>query len=739
MADVFVSYARSDRARVAPLVAVIEAQGWSVWWDPEINAGQEFDRHIAAELKAAAAVLVVWTPVSVASRWVRGEAREGADRGILVPVRFERVVLPIDVRALHTTDFDDWGEDPDSPLAQEVLRALRATINREVASPPEPLAAPAASASAPARVATHVATHVAICVLPFANMSGDPEQAYFSDGITEDIITELSRWRMLAVRSRSASFRYRGAAVDMKQVARELNVRFIVEGSVRRMGARIRINAQLIDVETGSHIWGEKFDRDMTELFAVQDQLVQTIVSTLVGRVQQSDAQRARRNPSASLAAYECVLKGNALSWDDPDGLNEATRWFEKAIEIDPGYGHAHALLAAICWTKWQDDLGTSDATLQEGIVLAKRAVELDENESACFSSLGQGHLLRGSFDLAVQNLQRAVEINPNNQWSTADMGTILLAAGKTEEALTWLKRAREIDPYFDEPWYWRSVGRTYMVLKRYEEALAAFRTVQSRQYRISALMAGCYARLGDMDRARASAAECLLLKPDFCIERYMAKQPFKNPADAAVLAESMVLAGLPKRVSATPAKPGNVEPAWVEEVIRFWFEELGEAHWFAKSDAVDAQIRERFLALHEQLAAQDGLGVTAPRRVLAAIIVLDQFSRNMFRGDPRAYSADPIARRLSKAAVAEGFDTAMKNKERYFLYLPFEHSEHRADQALALLLIAQLGNAEWTRFAGDHKAIIDRFGRFPHRNAILNRSSTPDEIAYIKDSDMPF
>ena len=334
MADVFVSYARSDKARVAPLVAAIVAQGWSVWWDPEIDPGQEFDRLIAAELKAAAVVLVVWTPDSVTSRWVRGEARDGADRGILVPVRFEAASLPIDVRALHTTDLDDWGEDPRSPQLQEVLRAVGAIINRDRAPKP----AGAGSDPVPSAGATEPA-HIAICVLPFANLSGDPQQDYFSDGITEDIITELSRWRLLAVRSRSAAFRYRGVAVDMKQVARELDVRFIVEGSVRRMGARIRINAQLIDSESGSHIWAEKFDRDLAELFTVQDQVVQTIVSTLVGRVQASDCERVRRKPPTNLAAYECVLKGNALPWEDPNGAAEAARLFEKAIEIDPGYG----------------------------------------------------------------------------------------------------------------------------------------------------------------------------------------------------------------------------------------------------------------------------------------------------------------------------------------------------------------------------------------------------------------
>jgi TolB-like protein/tetratricopeptide (TPR) repeat protein len=391
-----------------------------------------------------------------------------------------------------------------------------------------------------------VPERVAICVLPFANMSGDPEQTYFSDGITEDVITELSRWRLLAVRSRSASFRYRGAAVDTQQVARELNVRFIVEGSLRRIGERVRISVQLIDNETGSHVWAEKFDRELTQLFAVQDQVVQTIVSTLVGRVWVSDVVRARRKPAASLAAYECVLKGNALAWDDPDGLAEARRLFEKAIEIDPGYGHAHALLASICCLEWQDDAGNSDAALQKAFTLAKRAVELDENESSCFSRLSWAHLLRRSYDLALQYAQRALEMNPNNQWIVADMGVTLIYLGQVDEALVWFKRAKEIDPYFNEPWYWRYVGLAYTILRRYREALAAFDHLTIHPYRVSAYMAGCYAWLEEIDRARASASACLALKQDFSIAHFMTKQPFKDPADAANLAESMRMAGLP-------------------------------------------------------------------------------------------------------------------------------------------------------------------------------------------------
>jgi TolB-like protein/tetratricopeptide (TPR) repeat protein len=540
MADIFVSYARSDKARVAPLVAAIEAQGWSVWWDPAINAGQEFDRQIAAELKIAAAVLVVWTPNSVGSRWVRGEAREGADRGILVPVRFEAAELPIDARALHTTDLDEWSRDHQSPQVLEVLRALRAIIARERVSHPVPASAPEP------KVAAGDAGRVSICVLPFANMSGDPAQEYFSDGITEDIITELSRWRLFSVRSRSASFRYRGPAVDMKQVARELNVRFVVEGSVRRMGERIRTTVQLIDAETGSHVWGEKFDRSLDEIFAVQDRVVQTIVSTLVGRVQVSDAERARRKPPASLAAYECVLKCNALPWDDPDGAAEAARLAAKAIELDPGYALAHSLLAALCYARWDNDASGSDAALDEAYAIAMRAVELDDGESSSHAILGHVCIRRRSFELAEQYGRRAVEINPNNQWNAADLGDILVHTGQPAEALTCFARAREIDPYFDQPWYWRSVGLAYMNMQRYADALSNLSHVRTRSYRHAALVAGCHAQLGDTNRAKAAVTECLSLKPDFSIGRFVRKISLKLDADAEQLASSLRVAGLP-------------------------------------------------------------------------------------------------------------------------------------------------------------------------------------------------
>ena len=185
--------------------------------------------------------------------------------------------------------------------------------------------------------------------------------------------------------------------------------------------------------------------------------------------------------------------------------------------------------------------------------------------------------------------------------------------------------------------------------------------------------------------------------------------------------------------MQATQTESENIEPEWVRDVLRFWFEELSVADWFKKDDNLDTRIRDRFMPLRERLMAQRGDGAVTPRAMLAVVIVLDQFSRNAFRGDARAYAADPIARAVARSAIEQGFDVALSAEERMFLYLPFEHSENAADQLFSVNLFKSLGNQEWTRYAIGHKAQIDRFGRFPHRNAILGRRSTPEEIAFLE------
>src|ERR1700688_3312802 len=177
-----------------------------------------------------------------------------------------------------------------------------------------------------------------------------------------------------------------------------------------------------------------------------------------------------------------------------------------------------------------------------------------------------------------------------------------------------------------------------------------------------------------------------------------------------------------------------SVTPPWVAQVLDFWFREVGEEFWFTASSDLDERIRRRFLAVHERIIESDASGLAGPRPLLAGVVVLDQFSRNMFRGTPRTLAADPVARRLAEQVIAIGLDVVMTHAERYFVYLPFEHSEDREHQALAVRLIEQLGNESWTRYARAHQLVIDRFGRFPHRNAILGRTSSPDELQFLKE-----
>jgi uncharacterized protein (DUF924 family) len=186
--------------------------------------------------------------------------------------------------------------------------------------------------------------------------------------------------------------------------------------------------------------------------------------------------------------------------------------------------------------------------------------------------------------------------------------------------------------------------------------------------------------------------------------------------------------------MSATASTTEISEPSWVGAVLQLWFQELSETQWFAKDAKLDARIREHFLTIHEQLTEDAASDISVPRATLAAVVVLDQFSRNMFRDDPRAFAADALARRIAAAAIEQGFDDGMSKEERLFLYMPFEHSEDGRDQARSLELMQSLDNESWTNSARLHKQIIDRFGRFPHRNAVLNRQSTTEEMAALND-----
>ena len=397
---------------------------------------------------------------------------------------------------------------------------------------------PSVAAAAPIRISDKPS----IAVLPFTNMSGDPEQEYFSDGITEDIITELSRFRSLFVIARNSTFQYKGKSVDVRRVARELGVHYIVEGSVRKMANRVRITAQLIDTASGNHLWSERYDRALEEIFAVQDEVLHSIVARLEGRLASSMAEQARRKPTAHLAAYDCVLQARQyLATYDTKAAEPLIR---RAIDLDPNYAQAYAYLAFASWIKFFFDLQLW--RLDEPLELTRKAVALDPDDALCHATLGQVCLHRREFDEAGLSLSRALALNPSSTDIIATHAHWLCRVGRHEESLASLDLVLQRDP-FPPSWYWEGRSITLFALKRYEEVIQSVKKQDRLFYWSYAYLAACYAYLGEMDKARTAAATVLQMQPDFTIRMLMLQEPFKNSADSEHEAEGLRKAGLPE------------------------------------------------------------------------------------------------------------------------------------------------------------------------------------------------
>jgi TolB-like protein/DNA-binding SARP family transcriptional activator len=437
----------------------------------------------------------------------------------------------------------DLGVQPEA-ATRAVFEAVRAgVIGLESA---QPQSGEIAGPALPAPDGSQSAGKPTIAVLPFVNMSADTQQDFFSDGVTEDIITELSRFRQISVLARNTAFRYRDTGIEVKRVGRKLGVQYVVEGSIRRMGDRVRITAQLVDATSGNQLWAEHFDRDQREIFAVQDQVIRTIVGTLVGRLEAAGVEQIRRRPTTSLEAYECLLRAKALPLGNQRIEAERRALYERAIGLDPYYGLAHAFLAHAIYLEWFRDMTASDVALDHALELAKKAVALDDNEPTAHYELGWIYLSRKSFDLAEQYYQRALSLNPNSPGLFAHMSFLYAYTGRTDEALDALAQARLIDPYFSPTWYWHHLGYANFIARRYDEAIAALSHSTTMPFWVQAYLAACYALTDRMDRAQELRAEILRLVPDFSLTRLAAKEPFKHCTDRDHLVEGLRKAGLP-------------------------------------------------------------------------------------------------------------------------------------------------------------------------------------------------
>ena len=403
-------------------------------------------------------------------------------------------------------------------------------------------AAPAKAPSVPPSVKP------AIIVLPFSNMSGDAEQEFFADGLTEDILTDLSRFHELFVISRNTSFKYKGQAVDVRKVAKDLGVQYVVEGSVRKAGNRVRVSVQLIDAEMDRHLWAERYDRELDDIFAIQDQVTTAIVAMLPGRVAAAAHDRAERKPTENMAAYECALAAKVLHHRSKREDNEKARnLIERAIELDPKYAHAHAWKACIIGQQlvygWCTDPASTRREIERELDIA---LALDENDSDVQRVLAALRLLQKNHDKAQFHQQRALSLNPNDDLIVVQEGEILTWIGEPERGIPWIQKAMRLNP-FHPPRFWNHLGRAYFVARRYAEAVEAFKRIAAPDQFHHAFLAACHAQSGDAAAAGRHVREVLSRNPGFTWSTTL--EPvlyYKRDSDLAHHRDGIQKAGLP-------------------------------------------------------------------------------------------------------------------------------------------------------------------------------------------------
>jgi adenylate cyclase len=385
-----------------------------------------------------------------------------------------------------------------------------------------------------------------VAILPFDNLSGDPEQGYFSDGITNDLITDLSRFSELAVIASHSVFTYKGKPVKIDAVARDLGVRYVVEGSVQRGGNTVRINVQLIDAVNGIHLWAERYKRPLNDLFDLYDEIVNRLVTTLVMRVELSERERALRKPTESLEAYDHCLRGKELWYRWEKEANQiAQDHFRKAIALDPSFAQAYRNLSYVvvqsCLGGWAD---SPEAAIRQALEMAQKAVALGPADFENYGQLGFSLLYCRSFHKSLGSYQKAVDLNPNSADLLADMADALIHVGRTAEGVAMIDRAKHLNPLCSD-WYDWVLGIAAFHDGRFEEALAALSRVENSSSFLRCDLVATYVRLGRLEEARAVVKEILNDQPTFRLTLWVLT-PFKDQNVLQRFVADLQLAGLP-------------------------------------------------------------------------------------------------------------------------------------------------------------------------------------------------
>jgi len=387
-----------------------------------------------------------------------------------------------------------------------------------------------------------------IAVLPFQNMSGDASQEYFSDGMTEDLITGLSKLSGLFVIARNSVFVYKGKTVKPADVSRELGVRYVLEGSVRKADNRVRITAQLVDASTGYHVWAERYDRELKDVFALQDDVTQKIVSVLAVKLTPPEKDRLVRTGTQNLEAYDYVLRGLEYKYQTTrEGNEKARASFKKAIQIDPKYAAAYMALGWVYLQEWQLQWTRDSEDLERAFELAQQAIALDDSLANCHSLLGQVYLWKKKYDQAIAEAERAVALGPNDADGYETLAEVLAWSGRPRDAIGYIKRAMRLNPQYPFFYLW-TLGHAYYLTEQNAEAIAAFKELVARNPNFvpaHAFLAILYTAQGRDAEARPEWAAATRLSPHVALENWKQVLPYKNERDLARFLAAMSRAGL--------------------------------------------------------------------------------------------------------------------------------------------------------------------------------------------------
>ncbi|MGD9968308.1 MAG: TIR domain-containing protein [Hyphomonadaceae bacterium] len=591
MADVFISYSRSDAATARRFAEAFEALGYSVWWDIALRSGETFDEAIEQALKQAKAVIVLWSKTSVGSRWVRTEATIADRNGTLAPVMIEPCERPILFELTHTADLSLWRGD----AGDKTWLALEADVRKLVDKRAGP------EGALPAKPENAKDARPALLVLPFVNMSGDGEQEYFADGVTEDIITDLSKIAAISVVSRNTAFTYKGKAVAVAALARDLSVSHILEGSVRKSGTRVRVTAQLLEAKSDAQIWAERFDRTLDDIFAIQDEISKAIVGALQVKLAPEEKRAIEKRATASSEAYELYVMARAFSRKGSERLKPVIiRICRRVVELDPNFAPAWALISFAESELTQR--GVAGSSPQRALETAQRAIDADPNFAPGYAALAEAHL-RGLAESQPVDalLQRALELDPDCYEAHLVAGASAIAKREYETAVRHFERAIALD----EDAYWPAgmVVQAYEALGNHDDVLAASRRSRARCERILAhepdhsgalgFFVTSLADLDETDRAREWAQRAVLFDPDNARLHY-------NLACAMA------------RIGDAEAAAALIEP-WIDSISRGWL------LWMERDNSLDSvRTHPRFVAMVERVRArfQDGeTPKTKPRK----------------------------------------------------------------------------------------------------------------------------